>query len=180
MGALATHSRGRDSAPLLQPHRLLCPAPFPRDGRTAVPRPHAERGCLGHVSPARSAARFENGVYIPLFPSFDQLEISLANGGSVRFDLEGDLWETEDQRNWTDASFKSYRTPLQLGFPHELKEGDRIDQRVSFAVIDLPATSADRGAETACDDPHRRQMRRPDSAATRTRSALRRRFLHAA
>jgi len=24
----------------------------------------------------------------------------------------------EDQRNWTDASFKTYSTPLALGFPH--------------------------------------------------------------
>jgi hypothetical protein len=94
--------------------------------------------------------RFEDGVYVPLFASFDQLEIDLADGGAVRFDFEGDLWETEDQRNWTDASFKSYCTPLKLGFPHELQEGEPIRQRVTVSVESVPATVADRptGTET--------------------------------
>jgi hypothetical protein len=86
---------------------------------------------------------FEDGVYIPLFASFDQLEIDLAEGGAVRFDFEGDLWETEDQRNWTDASFKSYCTPLSLGFPHQLKKGEWLRQRVTVSVEGVPATAAD-------------------------------------
>ena len=78
--------------------------------------------------------RFENGLYGPLFPSFDHLEIELAAGATVELDFEGDLWEAEDQRNWTDASFKTYCTPLALGFPHELTEGDRIHQRVTISA----------------------------------------------
>lgn len=88
--------------------------------------------------------RFEDGVYVPLFPSFDRLEIDLAVGGMVRFEFKGDLWETEDQRNWTDASFKSYCTPLKLGFPHTLKDGAPIHQCVSVSVAGLPtATEAE-------------------------------------
>jgi hypothetical protein len=78
--------------------------------------------------------RFENGVYVPLFPSFDRLEIDLDGGGVVRLEFEGDLWEDEDQRNWTDASFKTYCTPLALGFPHELSAAGRIEQHVSVSV----------------------------------------------
>ena len=74
--------------------------------------------------------RFEDGIYVPLFPSFDRLEIELEAGGSVQFEFEGDLWETEDHRNWTDASFKTYCTPIKLGFPHKLATGQRITQRV--------------------------------------------------
>jgi hypothetical protein len=85
--------------------------------------------------------RFENGVYVPLFPSFDRLEIDLEGGGVVRFEFEGDLWEDEDQRNWTDASFKTYCTPLALGFPHELDAGGRIEQRVSVSVPRPPAAA---------------------------------------
>ena len=42
-----------------------------------------------------------------------------AYGGVVRFDFSGDLWEMEDQRNWTDASYKSASTPASLGYHHE-------------------------------------------------------------
>ena len=77
--------------------------------------------------------RFEGGIYVPLFPSFDRLEIELETGGSVHFEFEGDLWETEDHRNWTDASFKTYCTPMKLGFPHTLETGKRITQRVRLS-----------------------------------------------
>jgi D-apionolactonase len=36
----------------------------------------------------------------------------------------------EDQRNWTDASFKTYSTPLALGFPHRARAGQEIRQRI--------------------------------------------------
>ena len=39
----------------------------------------------------------------------------------VRF--EGETFEMEDQRNWTDASYKTYCTPLSLPYPVEVKEG---------------------------------------------------------
>jgi hypothetical protein len=74
--------------------------------------------------------RIEDGVYHPLFPSFDRLEVELVEGGSVLFEFEGDLWETEDHRNWTDANFKTYSTPISLGFPHRLEEGQAIVQQV--------------------------------------------------
>jgi hypothetical protein len=50
----------------------------------------------------------------------------------VRF--TGDVFETEDQRNWTDASYKTYCTPLSLPFPVEVKVGTRISQSVSLSL----------------------------------------------
>jgi hypothetical protein len=50
----------------------------------------------------------------------------------VRF--AGDVFEMEDQRNWTDASFKTYSTPLALPFPIEVKKGTRISQAVTLTV----------------------------------------------
>jgi hypothetical protein len=82
--------------------------------------------------------RFGEGRYYPMFPSFSELELEYRDGARVRFVLEGDLWETEDQRNWTDASFKTYGTPLALGFPHRLPAGARVRQTVTIAV-DAPA-----------------------------------------
>ncbi len=55
--------------------------------------------------------------------------------------LEGDVFETEDQRNWTDASFKTYSTPLSLPFPVRLDVGDRILHRVRLEVAAEPGNS---------------------------------------
>ena len=82
--------------------------------------------------------KIENGKLFPLFPSYRRLELDLEDGLTVRFDFEGDLFEMEDQRNWTDASFKTYSTPITLGFPHDAPAGHEIAQSVRLAV-DLPA-----------------------------------------
>ncbi|MEN9676912.1 MAG: hypothetical protein RIS76_2808 [Verrucomicrobiota bacterium] len=52
----------------------------------------------------------------------------------VRF--SGETFETEDQRNWIDASFKTYGTPLRLPFPVEIQAGDRVRQRVEVRFRD--------------------------------------------
>jgi hypothetical protein len=75
-----------------------------------------------------------DGLPSPIFPSFSELELELEGGVQARFEFEGDLFETEDQRNWTDASFKSYSTPLRLGFPHAAAKGQRIAQSVRLHV----------------------------------------------
>lgn len=46
--------------------------------------------------------------------------------------FEGDIFETEDQRNWGDASYKTYCTPLSLPFPKQMKVGDKVHQKVVF------------------------------------------------
>ncbi len=50
----------------------------------------------------------------------------------VRF--EGDVFEMEDQRNWTDASFKTYSTPLRLPYPVEIPQGTRVVQSVTLVL----------------------------------------------
>ena len=60
----------------------------------------------------------------------------------------GDVFEMEDQRNWTDASYKTYCTPLALPFPVEIPEGARISQSVTLTLIpqsggDIPVVRAD-------------------------------------
>lgn len=46
--------------------------------------------------------------------------------------FEGDTWEMEDQRNWTDTSYKTFCTPLSVPYPVEISEGTLVEQRVSF------------------------------------------------
>lgn len=44
--------------------------------------------------------------------------------------MEGGVWETEDHRNWLDASFKTYFRPLLLPWPYTVPAGEKIEQRV--------------------------------------------------
>lgn len=60
------------------------------------------------------------------------------DGMTCRLKLEGDVFETEDQRNWTDASFKTYSTPLSLPFPAEIEKGTILQQKVTLQVETLP------------------------------------------
>lgn len=48
--------------------------------------------------------------------------------------MEGDIFEMEDQRNWTDASYKTYCTPLALPFPVEIEDGTEIVQTVTLRL----------------------------------------------
>jgi hypothetical protein len=46
--------------------------------------------------------------------------------------MEGDTFEMEDHRNWTDASFKTYVRPLAEPWPYTLPAGQSFDQAVSL------------------------------------------------
>ena len=76
--------------------------------------------------------RYEREIYWPLFPSVSELELELASGVTLEMEFEGDLFETEDQRNWTDASFKTYCTPQELGYPFDASAGQRFHQKVTL------------------------------------------------
>ena len=52
--------------------------------------------------------------------------------------FEGDIFESEDQRNWTDASYKTYCTPLSRPYPVEIHKGDLIRQVVVLQVSGNP------------------------------------------
>ena len=56
--------------------------------------------------------------------------------------FEGDLFEMEDQRNWTDASFKTYCTPLKLGYPFDASTGQRFSQKVTIHVSGRPSSTS--------------------------------------
>lgn len=51
---------------------------------------------------------------------------------SFKISFEGDVFETEDQRNWTDASFKTFCTPSNLPFPALLPKGHINRQKITF------------------------------------------------
>ena len=54
-----------------------------------------------------------------------------AQGYRVVCDLVGDIFEMEDQRQWGDASFKTYNRPLAQPWPYVILAGQCIHQSVS-------------------------------------------------
>jgi len=55
-------------------------------------------------------------------------------GLKVTCRMEGDTFEMEDLRNWTDASYKTYVRPLALPWPYVIAKGDAVDQTVTLTV----------------------------------------------
>ncbi|WP_324764200.1 hypothetical protein SO078_17600 (plasmid) [Sinorhizobium meliloti] len=47
----------------------------------------------------------------------------------------GDVFEMEDQRNWTDGSYKTYVRPLELPWPYLLKAGETVHQGVTLSIL---------------------------------------------
>ncbi len=74
---------------------------------------------------------------------FKTLNIQSRVGDTFQFDFTGDLFELEDQRNWCDASFKSYCTPLSFGSPRLVDAGDRIAHRVDVLASLTPNRSTE-------------------------------------
>ena len=77
-------------------------------------------------------------------PAFEIERLSWRAGGvATSVEFGGDVFEMEDQRNWTDASFKTYSTPLSLPFPVRVAAGETVAQSVRLAcAADAPAPEA--------------------------------------
>ncbi len=94
----------------------------------------------------------EDGIFPTLIspdqPFVDMRSISheVVPGVRATIRFEGDVFEMEDQRNWTDASYKTYCTPLAKPFPVSMRKGDCVVQRVTIELegsTDAPEISVD-------------------------------------
>ncbi len=72
----------------------------------------------------------------------------VAPGIRARVEFEGEIFEMEDQRNWTDASFKTYCTPLEIPYPVQVAKGATVSQKIRISlegdIPDLPPATVDR------------------------------------
>lgn len=92
-----------------------------------------------------------NGEIKPVAP-FNEMravahEIVPGVWAEVRFG--GEIFEMEDQRNWTDASYKTYGTPLRLPFPAEVQAGTPIRQMVTINLLNRDWPAADEPTASA-------------------------------
>jgi len=91
---------------------------------------------IEHWDDSKSQIRFPEYIspHQP-FKNIRTMKWSVDEINDVNLHFEGDIFETEDQRNWTDASFKTYCTPLDLPFPVKIRAGDKINQKISIDII---------------------------------------------
>jgi hypothetical protein len=92
-----------------------------------------------------------DGEVKPVHPFNEMQAMSYQIKSDLRAEIRfsGDIFEMEDQRNWTDASFKTYCTPLRLPFPVEVKEGTQVTQSVTVTlkgeIPEVQAEAAEKG-----------------------------------
>ena len=63
----------------------------------------------------------------------------IAPGRALEVRFEGEWFEMEDQRNWSDASFKTYSTPLSRPFPARMEEGEEVHHTVTLRLVAVPS-----------------------------------------
>jgi hypothetical protein len=102
---------------------------------------HPIRECAGQACAVEKVdGSVVQGIF-PLYTSPDQAFLDMraishevVPGVQAEVRFAGDVFEIEDQRNWADASYKTYSTPLRLPFPVEIKAGTRISQSVTLSL----------------------------------------------
>ncbi|WP_460798829.1 hypothetical protein [Microbacterium sp. GXF0217] len=85
-----------------------------------------------HPDGSSESAAFPRQIS-PHQPIVDIRSLRVEDEFSLEF--SGDVFEMEDQRNWTDASFKTYSRPLDLPYPYALDAGERVEQSVTIRVL---------------------------------------------
>jgi D-apionolactonase len=93
-----------------------------------------------------TAERFASGYRSMRWQPTEGLATSLA--------FEGDTWETEDQRAWTDASFKSYSPPLDRPHPVTLEAGATIDAAIRLEMTAIGGAASRRPARRSRQAEH--------------------------
>ncbi len=107
---------------------------------------HPIRECAGiaarqsRVDGTEVACRFPDLIEPQIFgrSTFQELRgitHEVMPGVSAQIEFVGEIFEMEDQRNWTDASFKTYCTPLALPFPVAIQSGSQISQSVTLRLV---------------------------------------------
>ncbi|WP_225772960.1 hypothetical protein [Pseudomonas sp. Marseille-Q5115] len=68
------------------------------------------------------------------FLDIRELRHAPAPGLRAHWRLSGDTFEMEDQRNWGDASFKTYNRPLAWPCPYVIEAGSCVEQQVVLTL----------------------------------------------
>ena len=91
--------------------------------------------------------------YMP-FTNMLELRQDIGRGHEARIDFTGDVFQMEDQRAFSDASFKTFSRPLELPQPFMVDPGSRVRQSITLTVprhrpSRRPVAATARGARRA-------------------------------
>ena len=124
-----------------------------RKNRVGLNILHPIRECAGRRC---KVGTHKGGEYIadfpvhisPYQPMKDIRSMAWTIGDDIHafLELSGEVFEMEDQRNWTDASYKTYCTPLELPFPAIVEKGEILEQEVQLKV-EVPEIRLGKGDE---------------------------------
>lgn len=113
---------------------------------------HPQEECAGsgfnltHVGGAAERAFWPKLVgNDPIFKNIKAVEHEVVEGILARVEFEGEVFEMEDQRNYTDASYKTYSTPQERPKPAQVRIGDAVRQVATLslsAAREFPSTLA--------------------------------------
>ena len=102
---------------------------------------------LKEISPQRVI----DGVTQGLFPASNDMHFVAPDKRSLKVLSTGKVLEAEDQRNWTDNTYKIYSGSLAEPRPFVIEKGMKWEQRVEFEVTP-PATSIPDGSKIIARD----------------------------
>jgi hypothetical protein len=107
---------------------------------------HPLTECAGQpVRIEKTDGSFEEGRFPDLisphqpFMDIRAMTYRVSDGVEAEIRFEGDVFEMEDHRNWTDANFKTYCTPLKLPFPVKVQAGTKVSQSVELRLTGKPS-----------------------------------------
>jgi hypothetical protein len=138
--------RGEASGSLVMEARGAAETDFPTN-RTGFVVLHPAEAAGGRLAVRHTEGREEETTFpkaiSPDQPGFDiaALTHEPAPGLTCTVEMEGDAFEMEDQRNWSDASFKTYVRPLSKPRPYVIALGVEDVQRVTVGLGGQAATA---------------------------------------
>ena len=102
---------------------------------------------IEHVDGRRVKGKFPQLVN-PVQPVLDirSLTHEVLPGLKATALMQGDTFEMEDHRNWTDASFKTYVRPLSRPWPYTLKAGEAVKQSIKVTLSGAAAAGGKKAA----------------------------------
>ena len=68
------------------------------------------------------------------FLNLSGISHQLQSGQVATVNFEGEIFESEDHRNWSDASYKTYCTPISLPFPAQVSQGEVLNQKITISI----------------------------------------------
>ena len=81
------------------------------------------------------------------FKDIRAIQHRVTAGITARCVLNGDVFEMEDQRNWSDASYKTYVRPLSLPWPYVMEQGVTNRQSVELTIKRTPGSQRGQARE---------------------------------